>query len=171
MQSMFISSPSVAFQALLQACHESLTHAVTEGINSTIKNLSDTERFLTILAAIRDPKAKPGFPPNLLNHASFSILTFAPMEDTLDLVEVCSGMPITHAPTKLRNMLMVVTTGTLSQWRDAVVTGTEHSEFSIREGFNEIHNLFVQANLNSVWNDFEQKPQSDGTYKLIEYRP
>ena len=170
MRSTFIAQPSVAFPVLLQACDEVLGHKVTHAIDNTEKNLSDAERFLSILAAMRDANAPAGLPPNLLTHVSFSVLTVADGCDMMDILESCSGMAFTHAETKLRNVLVVVITGTVQQWRDAIVTGTNHSQATVRAGFNQMHDLFVQAGLVSVWNDYEQKPQDDGTYLLIEYK-
>jgi hypothetical protein len=170
MRSTFIAQPSVAFPVLLQACDEVLGHAVTHGVDNTAKNLSDAERFLSILAAMRNAEAPVGFPPNLLTHVSFSVLTIADKIDMMDILEACSGMAFTHTETKLRDVLVVVITGTVRQWRDAIVTGTNHNQLVLREGFNQIHNLFVAAGLASVWNDYEQKPQDDGTYLLIEYK-
>lgn len=169
-KSTFISQPSVEFGVLLQACDEILGHKVTHGVDSTSKRLSDSERFLSILSAMRDAEARVGFPPNLLTHVSFSVLTVASDVDMMDILEACSGMAFTHAETKMRGILVSVITGTMQQWRDAIVTGTQHSQATIRAGFNQLHDLFVQVGLGSIWNDYEQKPQDDGTYLLIEYK-
>ena len=88
----------------------------------------------------------------------------------IDMLESCSGMAFTYAETKMRGALVSVITGNVQQWRDAVVTGTNHRQTTIRTGFNQIHDLFVQAGLASVWNKYEQKPQGDGSYLLIEYK-
>ncbi len=170
MRSTFIAQPSVAFNVLLQVCDEVLEHKVTTGVDNTAKNLSDAERFLSILAAMRDEQAPAGLPPMLLAHVSFSVLTVADEVDTLDILESCSGMAFTHTETKMRQVLVVVITGTVQQWRDAIVTGTNHKQQTVRVGFNQIHDLFVQEGLTAVWNDYEQKPQDDGTYLLLEYK-
>lgn len=170
-RSIFVAQPAVAFPVLLQACDEMLVHKVTQSVDDTVKRLSDSERFLSILAAMSDSQALVGLPPNLLTHVVFSVLTVATDVDMLDILESCSGMPFTHTETKARGCVIAVITGSLQQWRDAVVTGTKHNQMTIRSGFNQIHDLFVQAGLCSIWNDYEQKPQDDGTYTLIEYKP
>lgn len=170
MRSTFIAQPAVAFPVLLQACDEVLGHKVTHGVDNTAKNLSDAERFLSILAAMRNVAAPVGFPLNLLTHVSFSVLTIANEVDMMDILESCSGMPFTQTETKMRNVLVAVITGTVQQWRDAIVTGTNHEELAIRAGFDQMHDLFVQVGLASVWNDYEQKPQDGGSYSLIEYK-
>lgn len=168
--STFVAQPAVAFDILLKACDEALDHSVTIGVDSTTKQLSDSERFLTILSALRDASAPASFPPNLLTHVSFSVLTVASDVDMLDILECCSGMAFTHTETKMRGVMIAVITGTVQQWRDATVTGSKHWQSSIRVGFNQIHDLFVQVGLCSVWSSYEQKVQTDGTYQLIEYK-
>jgi hypothetical protein len=170
MKSIFIVQPAVAFPALLQACSEVLDHPVTTGVDQTSKRLSDAERFLSILAAMQGAGAKVSLPPNLLTHVSFSVLTVAAEADIIDILECCSGMPFMPAETKLRGALVAVLTGTMQQWRDAVVTGSLHAQPVIRQGFNQVHDLFVRVGLSSIWNDYEQRPQDDGTYLLLEYK-
>lgn len=169
-KSIFVAQPAVAFQVLLQACAEALGHSVTDAVDSTPKILSDSERFLSILAAMKDEQAQTGFPPNLLTHVSFSVLTIAPDVDMIDILECCSGMSFMTAETTARGVMISVTTGTVQQWRDAIVAGTNHQQPIIRKCFNDIHNLFVEVGLAAVWNKYEQKPRDDGSYKLIEYR-
>lgn len=169
-RSIFIVRPSISFDILLKACDEALDHKVTIGIDATSKKLSDTERFLSILSAMRDSHASVEFPPSLLTHVSFSVLTVADSLDMIDILEACSGMSFTYSETKLRNTLITIITGTMQQWRDAIVTGTKHQQAVVRAGFCQIHNLFVQAGLCSVWHNYEQKPMDDGTYKLLEYK-
>lgn len=168
--SIFVAHPAVAFETLLRACQETLDHSVTRGVDNTSKKLSDAERFLSILSVMQDVDSTVGLPPNLLTHVSFSVLTVATELDILDILEACSGMPFIHAETKLRGTLIAVITGTMQQWRDAIVTGTQHKQSIIRAGFNQMHDLFVQVGLCSIWNDYEQQPEDDGTYKLIEYK-
>lgn len=169
--SVFIAQPAVEFDILLKMCDDALDYKVTTGVDNTARKLSDSERFLSILAAIRDPQAPAGLPPTLLTHVSFSVLTVSSDADMMDILEACSGMSFTYAETKMRGMLIAVITGTMQQWRDAIVTGTKHQQATIRAGFNQLHDLFVQAGLCSIWNDYEQKPQDDGTYVLLEYKP
>lgn len=169
--STLIVQPAVAFDILLRACDDILDHKVTEAVDSSIKRLSDTERFLSILAAMPDENAPVSLSPHLLTQVSFSILTVASDVDMMDILESCAGMPFVHTETKSRGILAAVITGTMQQWRDSVVAGTKHTQATIRAGFNQIHDLFVQVGLCSIWNDYEQKPQEDGTYKLLEYKP
>jgi hypothetical protein len=170
-RSIFVAQPAVAFSVLLDTCNEILDHSVTAGIDATARQFSDAERFLSILAAMREQDAPASLAPNLLTQVSFSVLTVSDGADMMDILEACSGMAFTHAETKLRSILVAVITGTVQQWRDSIVTGTQHLQPTIRHGFNQLHDLFVQAGLGTVWNDYEQKIHDDNSYTLIEYKP
>lgn len=169
-QSTLINAPSVDFSTLINAADKVLGRSVCEGVDKTSKNLSDAERFLSILAALKDVQSPVGLPPNLLTHVSFSVLTMASDLDMMDILESCSGMPFTQTETTMRGVVLAVISGTLQQWRDAVVTGAqEHQQPNVRVGFNQIHNVFVAAGLGSCWNSYEQKPLNTG-YTLLEYK-
>ena len=168
-QSTLINAPSVDFGTLINAADQVLGRSVCAGVDSTAKKLSDAERFLSLLAALKDIHSPVGLPPNLLTHVSFSVLTIASELDMLDILEACSGMPFTQTETTMRGTVLAVISGTLQQWRDAVVSGSqEHQQPNVRLGFNQIQNVFVGAGLGSCWNNFEQKLLHNG-YTLIEY--
>lgn len=170
-QSTLITAPSVEFGKLISACEQALGRSVCEGVDNTSKKLTDAERFLSILSAMKDSNSPVGLPPHLLAHVSFSVLTIAGELDMADILEVCSGMPFCYTGTKARGVVMLVITGTLTQWRDAVVSGSGANQVSsVRMGFNQIHNLFVGHGLGPIWNDYEQKPLNDG-YTLLEFKP
>lgn len=165
-QSILVSAPGVNFDELISACVQSLSHSVTTEIEETFRKLTDAEKFLSILNHLKETEYL-----RLLDHVSFSVLTLAEYADMVDLMEVCSGMPVIQTESKMRGALVAIITGTLKQWREAVVIGSNHPEPSIRSGFCQIHDLFVQAGLHSVWNEYEHQMRDDGTYGLIEYQP
>ncbi len=132
---------------------------------------SDTERFISCLAAFRDEKAAAGLTPNLLHHASFSLFIVADERDLLDIIQFASGMPVVFAETLARGVLAAVITGTLAQWRDAVKSGANpDAETNVRACFCQIMSLFEQAGLNDVWRDYQTKPMSDRTFYLEDRR-
>lgn len=170
-RSVLISKPDVDFDTLINACQQALGRSVSIAVDNTSKKLSSAERFLSILSAIKDEHAGVELSPHLLPHASFSVLTVADDLDILDMVEACSGMYVVKVETTKRGVIIAVISGTMQQWRDAVVTGSQTFQPDIvRLGFNEIHNLFVGAGLGAVWNDYQQQPLREG-YSLIEFRP
>ena len=169
--SVLITQPSVNFDQLIGTCSEALDHNVSAGVDNSIKQLSDAEKYISILLAMKGVSSQVHLAPSLLSHISFSVLTAAEDVDMMDMLESCSGMAFVVTETSRRGMLLAVVTGNMQQWRDSIVTGTQHTQPTIRAGFDCIHNLFVQAGLGSVWNSYQQKQNDDNTYTLIEYHP
>jgi hypothetical protein len=67
------------------------------------------------------------------------------------------------------NVEMVVVSGTLRQWRDAVVSGTKEAALPIvRTCYSNILLLFDRAGLTSLWDDFDRRMASDRSGLLLE---
>jgi hypothetical protein len=115
---------------------------------------------------MKDAHAKVGLSPHLLAHVSFSVLITADERDMQDILEYCSGMPFVITDTVARSVQVSVVTGTLAQWRSAVISGCQPTvEPTVRMLFNRIVSLFESVNLN-VWMDCERK--SEGPTFLLE---
>jgi len=116
---------------------------------------------------MRDEKAPAGFPPHLLRHVSFSALIGADERDMLEILQVAS-MPFVAVETIARGVQIAVVTGTLDQWRDAIISGCAKGvPTSVRHCFNKLHGLFTAAGL-KVWPDYSSRPNHDQTYLLLE---
>lgn len=156
-RSALVTQPSLAVEQLVLACSQLFSHNVADGIDSSPRNLTDAEKFLSIMAAMRQPGAPASLPPELLKHVTFSVLTVAEERDMVDILDICSGMCTTVAETKGRGIMAVVLTGRLDEWRDAVATGCkQYITHEVRSGFNQIHSLFVGAGLGVIWKGYRQ---------------
>lgn len=170
-QSALVTQPSLALDNLVVACSQLFTHKVSDGIDKSPRKLSDSEKFLSIIDGMRTPGAPASLSPDLLKHVTFSILTVSDERDMLDIMQICSGMSTTLAETKGRGIMAVVITGTLCQWREAVILGcSKSSSFEVRAGFNQIHSLFVGVGLSSIWKRMKQSNDDDGTFLLTHDR-
>jgi hypothetical protein len=79
-------------------------------------------------------------------------------------------MPFVAADTVVRSVQAAVVTGTLAQWRDAVISGCQPEvEQTVRTLFNKILAIFESANL-KVWNDCGRKQSLDNTLLLEDMR-
>ena len=121
---LLITTPAVNFRAFLGACLQVLGYSPARSADASPRELSEPEKFLSCLAALRDQKAPAGLAPNLLSHVSFSVFVVADERDMLDILERCAGMPFVTAETTVRGVTAAVVTGTLAQWRDAVAAGS-----------------------------------------------
>ena len=85
----------------------------------------------------------------------------------MDILERTSGMSFVHAETTAPNVNIAVLTGTLAQWRDAVVSGTDQATPStVRTCYSKM--LFDRAGLTSVWNNFERTTAPDRSGFLLK---
>jgi len=164
-----IQQPSVSFGPFLSLTREAMGYSVVAKCDASGRQLSETERFVSCLEALRDPNAAPALWPHLLNHVSFSVAMVADDRDMIEILELASGMHFVRSETRVRGIDIAVVTGTLAQWREAGKNGTQQGG-PAQVAFCKIITLFDQAGLN-VWKGFNWK--SDNSNKglfLIEDR-
>lgn len=164
-----ITRPAVDFGTFLGLTNQALGYSLATASDSTRRELSDSERFLSCLAAMKDADAPVGLLPKLYRHVCFSMLVIAEEADLLDILEAC-GSAFVVSNTIARGVQIAVVTGTLDSWRDAVVTGSSPSvQTPVRDCFNKIHGLFVAEGLN-VWSDYKSRTAPDQTFYLEDRR-
>jgi hypothetical protein len=167
-----VTTPKVDFPAFVGACTEVLGYSPAKAADASGRDMTDVERFLSCLATIRNPEARASFAPDLsfLPHVSFSVLVVADERDLFDIVERCVGMSFVTAETTIRRVRAAVVSGTLAQWRDAVIAGSVREiEPSVRFGFNKLYRMFYGAGLN-VWSDYRTREMDDNTVLLERKR-
>ena len=164
--SVLITQPSIDFKTLLTISHQALGYSIATASDESRRDQHPAERFLSCLAALRDQYAPAGLTPNLLTHVSFSVLIIADEFDTLDILECAAGMPFVTTETQARGAQLTLVSGTLAQWRDAVVTGTRKGG-AVQGLYCQIMSHFESVNLNP-WSDFNKKWASEGRLFLLE---
>lgn len=167
-EAIIIQRPCVDFTVFLGAALKVLGFSLSATTDMSPVHLSDTCRFLSCLASMRDSKTSSGLSPYLLPHATYGILLVADEADTLDILERAAGMPFTTTVTQVRGVLFTVVTGNLAQWKSAVIAGSSQEvEPTVRHLYNNVHALFKAEGLN-LWTDFRQKPAHDQVTYLLE---
>jgi hypothetical protein len=168
-QALLITTPAVDFGAFLGVSQQALGYSPSQVVDASPLQCSETERFLSCLACLTNQSAGVGLSPHLLTHLSFSLLVVADDRDLLDILQI-TGMPFVVTDTISRGVQLAVVTGTLSQWRDAVKSGSARGlEYNVRTLFNRVMSLFEAVGLN-VWHDFEAYTMPDKTFYL-EHKP
>lgn len=162
-----INQPAIDFGALFGVTHEALGYSIAAKSDACGRRLSDAERFVSCLAALRDPDALPALRPNLLNHVSFSVLVVAEAKDVKDILEAASTLPFVRTRTKVRGVEILILHGTLAQWRDAVISGTHYEK--AQACYCKIAALFEGVGLN-IWVDCVRKPSPGGLFLLEDKR-
>ncbi|MEN6458231.1 MAG: hypothetical protein ABFC63_04820 [Thermoguttaceae bacterium] len=166
-EAVLIIGPAIDFATLLSLTHEALGYNIAGAADASPRKLSDTEKFLICLAALKDESTELTL--NLLSHVSFSVLVIADERDLLDILERTSGISFVRAATTVPNVNVAVLSGTLSQWRNAVAAGTnEDASVTTRACYSKILLLFDRAGLTSVWDDFERRTAPDRSGFLLE---
>ena len=164
-----IQKPVADFKTFLTLCQQALGYSVSEGVDKSLIERAEPDRFISCLAAMQDRKAKPGLAPHLLSHVSFSVLVAADEETMLAMLEVAE-MPFVVTNTLLRGVQLAVVSGTLSQWHAAVKLGSTYAcQPSVRAGFNRVMEVFKEAGLD-VWKECASRPLPDGTLLLEDKR-
>ena len=113
---LLIQTPSPDFNKLLTLSQQALGYNAAEGIDASLIERSEAERFMSCLAAMQERGACPGFAPHLLSHVSFSVLVAADEQDMLVIVEK-GEMPFIVINTKVRGVQLAVISGTLAEWK------------------------------------------------------
>jgi hypothetical protein len=164
--SVLITQPSVDFQTLLAVSHQALGYSIAKSSDESRREQHPAERFLSCLDSLRDQHAPAGLTPDLLTHVSFSVLIIADEFDTLDILQCAAGLPFVSTPTQARGAQLTLVSGTLAQWRDAVVSGTRKSG-AVQIVYCQIMSHFEAFNLNP-WSDFNKKWSGDRRLFLLE---
>ena len=159
-ETVLIIAPAIDCATLLSLAHETLGYDIASAADASPRKLSDAEKFLVCLAALKDESAE--ITTNLLSHVSFSVLVIASERDLLDILER-AGMSFVRAETTAPDVNVTVLTGTLAQWRNAVAAGAnENAPVTVRTCFSKILLLFDRIGLTSVWSDFERRTDCSG---------
>lgn len=167
-EAVLINSPSIDFATLLGVAYEALGRNVASAADASHRKMVDAEKLLSCLAALRN--GATAITASLLAHVSFSVLLATDQCDLLDILDVTSGMSFVRSTTP-SGIDIVVITGTLRQWRDAVVSATGETALpAVRVCYSKILLLFDRAGLTSIWSDFERSPALDRSGFLLEHR-
>ena len=86
-----ISAPAIDFRTFIGLSHKVLGRSPAAPSDACRRELSDAERFLSCLAALRDEHAPVGLSPHLLTHVSFSAFIGADERDMLEILQLCAG--------------------------------------------------------------------------------
>lgn len=166
-EAILIAGPAIDFNTLLSVAHQALGRNLAEAADASHRKMADAEKFLTCIAALRGEDH--AITPDLLGHVSFTILVIADGRDMLAILEMTSGMAFVRTQTTARDVDMAVVTGTLSQWKNAVVSGTDEVASPIvRTCYSKILLLFDRAGLTSVWNDYDRSTAPHRNGLLLE---
>jgi hypothetical protein len=158
-----ISEPSIDFATLLGLTHEALGQNIADAADASHRKLCPAEKYLTCLAAMGDMSSL--ITPRLLSHVSFGFLIVVDRHEVVNILNVAVGMPFVSVDTLMSGCELIILTGTLAQWRDAIASGTSKGAPPIvRACYSIILRIFDQMGLSAVWKDFDRSSDRVGFY-------
>jgi hypothetical protein len=168
-EAILIVKPDIDFGALLTIAHKALGFSPASAVDNTRRELNDAERYLSILAAIREQDAPVGLTPHLFGQLHYAVLVICGERELLEILEVASGMPFLSGETVTPGISLAVISGDLKQWRDTVKIGANVSSSpTIRICFSKILLQFDRAGLSQLWADCTRKEAPDHTGLYLE---
>jgi hypothetical protein len=165
-EAVLVSSPAIDFTTLLSLTYQALGQNIGNTADASHRKMVDAEKFLSCLAVLKDRSGE--ITKEILSHVSFSVLVIADECDLADILDATSGMSFVHSvPTP--NIGIVVVSGTLQQWHDAVASGTKETALpTVRACYSKILLLCDRAGLTSVWSDFDRRMAHDHNGFILE---
>lgn len=152
-------------QTFLAACIEVLGYS--PAIPADEQGYKGIEHTLSCLSAFRYRDAKPGVEAasEVYELMSLSCLIIADERDMPDLLEV-AAMPHGLTETQVRGVQVALVSGTLRQWRTAILRGCKQGvERHIRVCYDTIYLQFRSVGLAPMFNR-SQRNMNDNTFLL-----
>jgi hypothetical protein len=165
-EAVLIQKPAIDFATLLTLSQQALGRSVATAADASGRQLSDVERFLSYLAAIGDENAPAGFAN--LGHCQVSMFVAVGDGDVIDVLSASQGMPFVGGESVRPGVSVLILSGTLGQWRDAVKAGLEWPG-GVRICFAKILAQFERNGI-YLWREFTKRPTADGFFKLEDKR-
>ena len=161
-----ITKPAINFETFLGLSEQALGYSPSRTVDSSPIDYSDVDKYLSCLATLCGENE---ILPNLLAHVSFSVIVCADDRDVLDILRLANTAFVT-VDTRVRGIQLVVMSGTLQQWKDAVKSGSsQRVEFNVRAFFNRVMAAFKDVGVD-VWKDFNCRQLNDNTLLLEDKR-
>lgn len=131
--------------------------------------LKNQAHMLSCLAAFRDKNVPANVKASrdVYNLLHYGCLFAADEVDMPAILEVLDGMSFALTDTKLRGVQAVIATGSLREWKTAVIRGcrVEQPEF-IRRVYDKIYTQFCALGLTDVFLVKHKRMLSDQTFTL-----
>jgi hypothetical protein len=167
-----IQQPAVNFDLLLQLAHQALGYSLAETADATRKRLSDSQFYLSCLAAIGERGAETDVNSLLLDHLSFGMLIVCERHDVAALMTCLSGLACSSAATVRDDVLLFVVSGSFRRWEQFVRCGLSNktSARSMQTIGEKVLAIFDSLGLGGVWQYERRLRRMDGRTLLEDKR-
>lgn len=158
--------PNIAWEMYLQAVSEHSGYSPTSNVdNSTIK-LADFAKYIISLDEFQNGTSANALETlrnkiNPLNHLFFSFLIVSSKTSVFKIMESTDLEVIS------RKGKISIISGTLKQWRNALITQQKNKE--ARLIFNQCLSFFFKFGLGNIFDNYRKHVLEDNTF-LLEYK-
>ena len=159
-----IQGPAIDFHTFLGIAHQALGRSPAHRADGDSRVSNDALKFLACLSDCQGGPVLTASPHHLC-HVTYSVVLAADERTLREILACADGMPVLMSDTVAPAVVLILLTGNLNQWRDAVVSGTSR-EPPCRSYFCRIQQLFEEHGLGHIWRDYNKRETPDSFYVL-----
>lgn len=149
----FVAATGPDLASMGYITQQSLGNSITRPVDSSRLKLSEPHKFLLCLRELGGGGSE--FTSSLLQHAFLSAM-FLVLEDYVSEVVSTVGMACSIHDTRNRDYRLVVASGSMLQWREAIVLGLNSQRRDCRDIFEKVQQELNGMNLR-LWNTNQPK--------------
>lgn len=162
-----------AWTEFLKNVAELCSHSPIQGIDSYQYQLKDYARLIAVLGEFRsgkecDPKQILYSAGDLLSHLHFGFMISGSSGLIYQIMEL-TDLKIISTRLKEKRGRAAIVSGTLRQWRDAIINillNDNNNNRELRWAFSQCLNFFSHLGLNDIWHDYRKLTSKDQIYLL-----
>lgn len=165
-----ISQTEINWAEYLGTLNDALNRSPTATIDSQSLEMNfSLSNYLSTLKEIMKPGSDPfRDASSLLDHVHVSFIVITTKETMLQLITE-TRLNFTTTETKHNDYYLAVVSGTLSQWRTAVLNCcAEFVNTDIRQFGTMVLNVFEQTKIRQFLDGLTRVPMADGTVRLLK---
>lgn len=165
-----ISMTSIAWPQYLIAAKQALGHSITTQLDTAGMKTDSLAAFIATIGNIVDPDVKPSAlladAGALLRHVSFGFLAAVDTSLLMQVMEQTS-LSITSVTLPNHNTRLAVITGSLEEWRSAIINGCSVLSTYEYRAFLDVCMLHMEKHsLAPLWQFYHKETIADKTFIL-----
>ncbi|MGN6136574.1 MAG: hypothetical protein ACTHOU_18980 [Aureliella sp.] len=159
-----ISKPHVDFHTLLKVAFDGTGKKLAAFADGSNRPFTDDKKFATCLSALID-QDPVSLHPMVATHLHFAGLLVCEELDLIDVLQAGGKLAYLGTPaSKARGAMIAFLSGTLGDWRDAVISGLLQP--TTQPIFETVYRTFISAGYASAWAGYREVVPIGGQLKL-----
>lgn len=168
-KTIIVGKTNIDWNNLLLASQQVLGRSISKTLDDAGLAPKVPVGLLTVLSELKSEGSKPmdimNNPGFALDHVSYSILCLSLQDSIFDVMQY-TELRVVTAKSESGTILSYIT-GTLGQWRSAIINGlSKNSSKSFREFLDSCLLEFDKEGLSPLFNEFDRVDLADKTFTL-----